>query len=41
MKVDLQSNKNEDQMKTMIAHLRKTLDIIELGGGKKKLEAQK
>lgn len=22
-------------MKTMIAHLRKTLDIIELGGGKK------
>ncbi|MBX7162085.1 MAG: acyl-CoA carboxylase subunit beta [Saprospiraceae bacterium] len=41
MKVDLQSNKNEDQMKTMIAQLRKTLDIIELGGGKKKLEAQK
>ncbi len=39
--IDLEFNRNEDSMNTNISRLRRELDIIYEGGGKKKLEAQK
>lgn len=39
--MNLEFNRNEDSMNTNIARLRRELDIIYEGGGKKKLEAQK
>jgi 3-methylcrotonyl-CoA carboxylase beta subunit len=38
--IDLEFNRNEDSMNTIISRLRRELDTIYEGGGKKKLEAQ-
>lgn len=39
--IDLEFNRNEDSMNMNISRLRRELDIIYEGGGKKKLESQK
>ena len=37
-KIDLKKNKNDDSMKLMLSKLNKRLEVIALGGGKKKIE---
>lgn len=39
--MDLEYNRNEDSMNTLISRLRRELDVIYEGGGKKKLESQR
>ena len=39
-KVDLAANQNEDTMKLMVSRMRRRLDAIKEGGGKKRIEKQ-
>ena len=38
MQINLEAAKNEDAMKLAISGIRRTLDHIYMGGGKKKIE---
>ncbi len=39
--MNIEFNKNEDSMKLAISHMKKLVDVIEIGGGKKAIEKQK
>jgi 3-methylcrotonyl-CoA carboxylase beta subunit len=40
-KIDLEKSKNEDHMRLLLSRMRRELDRIELGGGKRRLEQQR